>query len=329
MAKSKTVKKIIVLGHELEDETIYEIVAKRPDESAPDLYVKMGSEKHLNPNVSNLISFVAPDGYWDTGFYGTSQVFRKMGLTPEEAEVEAKNYRDFIAEPMIRFDKRYEKLLEPSTENTFLDDITTDIRIGKQYNTKDPRQRLELYMAIVGGFVAPTGYRTSEEKDLNLLDENHTVYKLAQYCVEAKDKVRSIEEKRASVKMTANANFMNLLTTKKKLLVSLLNYVGVRASEQETNDKLSARAYIYFEDIVNCETFNEAVDKSEKDPVFKEEVKIMDILRNERGMLLLEKAGREYMLNGRLLGTTDKQISTAIARDADLLQEFYSKTLKK
>ena len=330
MAKKKeVVNSIIVRGIEILDNTVYEVVPKRPSNDAPDLYVKMGSEKHLNPNVSNLVSFVAVDGYWNTGFHTSSSVFREMGTRIEEAEILVEKYKDFILTPLVAFDKRYENLLDPSTDNTFLDDKNTNLYIGRQFNTKEPIQRFELFMAIIGGHIAPAGVRTKDEKEIGLVDENHHAFVYAQYALEAKDKVRSTEEKRATTKLEANAHLFNLLNKDKKHLVSLLNYVGIKASSEETNSQIITRASIWFDDIINCETFLDVVERSTEDPAFKEELKIVDVLRNERGLNYLEKAGREYLLNGVYLGTTETQIARVISKDADLLQAFYSKVIVK
>lgn len=328
-AKEKDIKSIIVMGIEIEDNTVYEIVPKRPDNSAPDLYVKMGSEKHLNPNVSNLVSFVAVDGYWNTGFYPTSEAFRTMGLTPEEAEIKAEEYKKFIVEPMVRFDTRFEKLLTPSTDNHFYDGLMSNLYVGKQFNTKDPQQRLELYLAIIGLHLAPAGYRTQEEKERGLVDENHSAFVTAQYAVEAKEKVRSVEQKRSTSKIVAIAKFHNLLTSNKKELVAILNYLGLKFSAQETDDQISVRVLAWFDaHFDNCEEFVEAIDKANESPEFKEELKIVDVLRHERGMNFMEKAGREYFFEGVYVGVEEKQIARTIARNPDLLQAFYSKQFK-
>lgn len=332
MAKTKNTKldSIIVMGIEITDNTVYEIVPKRPDNSAPDLYVKMGSEKHLNPNVSNLVSFVAVDGYWNTGFYPTSECFRTMGLDPEEAEQRAEEYKKFIVDPMVKFDKRFELLLTPSTDNHFYDGLMSNLYIGKQFNTKDPQQRLELYLAIIGLHLAPAGYRTQDEKEKGLVDENHSAFATAQYAVEAKEKVRSTEQKRATNKVVAIGKFYNILTSNKKELVAILNYLGLRFSVQETDDQITVRVLKWFdESFDNCEEFVEALAKTEDSKEFKEELKIVDVLRNERGMNFMEKAGREYFFEGVYVGVDEKQIARTIARDPSLLQAFYSKQFKK
>ena len=55
----------------------------------------------------------------------------------------------------------------------------------------------------------------------------------------------------------------------------------------------------------------------------------MDSIRNNRGLKVLQKEGREYYLLGKSLGTTDRQVANRIAKDDVLYEEFLKLTATK
>lgn len=319
-------KSIVVLGIEISDNAVYEIVPKKPSANAPDLYKKLGSEKMLDPNVSNLVSLYTFDGYWNTGFFPESHIYQRMGYDREKAEAESEKAIEFILKPMERLNKRTIEMINPEIalngEKDKFDNVMADIRVGRQFNTSKPQDRFELYIAIIGGHLSPIGFRNSIEKEAGLLDENHPVYANSQYSVEVKEKVRSVKEKRSKQVFTAYGKVHSLLGTNKKAIVSILNYEGVGVSEDMTDEAITARTQVFFENEDNIENFLDTVEKYEKDNVFKDELLVMDVIRHKRGLRVLQKEGREYFLMGKSLGTTDRQVASKIAKDDALYEEF-------
>ena len=328
--KEEKEKSIVVLGIEISDNSVYEIVPKKPSQDAPDLYKKLGSEKMLDPNVSNLVSLYTYDGYWNTGFFPESHIYQKMGLEREQAEVEAQKAIDFVLKPMERLNRRIMELEDPEVSKTGekdkFDEIMVNLTVGRQFNTSKPQDRFELYIAIIGGHLSPVGFRNSVEKEKGLLDENNPVYATAQYSVEVKDKVRSVKEKRSKQIFTAYGKVHSFLETNKKALVSILNYEGVGVSEDMTDEGITARTQVFFESEENIENFLDTIEKYEKDNVFKDELLVMDVIRNKRGLKVLQKEGREYYLMGKSLGTTDRQVASKIANNDSLYEEFLKLT---
>ena len=326
-------KSIVVLGIEISDNHIYEIVPKKPSQNAPDLYKELGSEKMLDPNVSNWVSLYTKDGYWNTGFFPESHIYQKLGISKEQAEVESQKAIAFILQPMERLNRRIMDLVNPEVsradEKDKFDNVMVNLSVGRQFNTSKPQDRFELYIAILGGHLAPVGFRNNVEKESGLLDENNPVYATSQYAVEIKDKVRSVKEKRSKQVFTAYGKVYSLLETNKKAIVSILNYEGVGVSIDMTDEAITSRSQVFFESEENIENFLDTVEKYEKDNVFKDELLVMDSIRNNRGLKVLQKEGREYYLLGKSLGTTDRQVANRIAKDDVLYEEFLKLTATK
>ena len=132
----------------------------------------------------------------------------------------------------------------------------------------------------------------------------------------------SVKEKRSKQVFTAYGKVHSLLETNKKAIVSILNYEGVGVSEDMTDEAITARTQVFFENEDNIENFLDTVEKYEKDNVFKDELLVMDVIRHKRGLRVLQKEGREYFLMGKSLGTTDRQVASKIAKDDALYEEF-------
>ena len=96
-----------------------------------------------------------------------------------------------------------------------------------------------------------------------------------------------------------------------------------------TDEAITSRSQVFFESEENIENFLDTVEKYEKDNVFKDELLVMDSIRNNRGLKVLQKEGREYYLLGKSLGTTDRQVANRIAKDDVLYEEFLKLTATK
>ena len=105
-----------------------------------------------------------------------------------------------------------------------------------------------------------------------------------------------------------------------------MNYEGVGVSEDMTDEGITARTQVLNESEENIENFLDTIEKYEKDNVFKDELLVMDVIRNKRGLKVLQKEGREYYLMGKSLGTTDRQVANKIANNDSLYEEFLKLT---
>lgn len=331
MAKknTKTIDSILVRGIRIYADTIYTVGSKRPKEGAPEIYKELGSEKASSPagGVANLVGFPMINGLWDTGLYPNSPVFREMGYNSDEAEIKSEEFRKFILEPLTKagLKKIVDDLQDyENQESDFFLKMMITLENGVQFNTGDPQSRLALYAAILSGELAPQGKPAKEERELGSLDESHYVYSSAQYTISSESINRSVTEKREYANNRARGIFFNLLESDKKSLISLLNYEGINASVEDNEYSLSQVISKYFESFQNVESFIETYERSKSDNTFKEELKIMDVLLNEKGLKYLEKDGKTYLLKGHNLGTSPKSVAKIIAHSPSLTTEFFN-----
>lgn len=328
MAKKKTVDSVLLRGIRIQKDTIYEVGDKSPNASAPDVYKKLGSEKASSPKgvIANIVGFPFINGTWDTGLYPTSPIFREMGLSPEESEIKSKEYREFLIEPLKKagLAKLIEKLDEYENEDsTFFLKMQVPLSKGTQFNTGDAKSRLALFTAIISGELAPQGKATKEEKDLNVKDEDDFIYSGAQYTINSQTLVKTTKERREYENNKARGIFFNLMESDKKALTQILNYEGINSSEEDDDYSLNQVISKYFEAYENVSSFLETYEKYKTDDKFKEELDIVTLLLNRKGLKKLQKEGREYYLQGTGLGTSPKLVAKTLARSKQLLNEFY------
>lgn len=320
---------IIIRGIKINSNAIYEVSNKTPSEGAPDVYKKLGSEKISSPRgfVRNEVGFPFINGVWDTGLYPTSPIFREEGLTLEEAEIQAEKNREFILEPLKKagLHQLAKKLEDYENEESefFNREIVVPLFTGNQFNTGEPRSRLDLFAAVLSGELAPKGRARKEEKEKGQRDESDFLYQHAQYTINSQTETRTVEEERELNNNKARGIFWALLETNKKDLVGILNYEGISASVDDPEVALSKVISKYFEAHENIESFLDTYNKFKEDPKFKEELGVMNILINEKGLRYLEKEGRQYILKGHELGTSPKTVARTIANSQTLSTEFY------
>lgn len=327
--KKKEIDSILIRGIRIYPNTIYKVGDKKPSGGAPEIYKDLESEKASAPLgvIKNIVGIPMINGSWDTGFYPTSAIFKDMGLSPDKAEIRCEEYREFILEPLRRAGLK--KLIEDlenheDPDNPFFLDLTIPLTKGAQFNTGDARSRLALYIAIISGELAPEGKATKEQKAEGILNESDSVYAGAQYTINSDTHNRSVKEKREYANNKARGIFFNLMESDKDLLVSLLNYEGINATVDTPEYTLSTIISKYFESYDNVDSFLEIYEKSKSDSNFKEELRIMGILLNEKGLRYLEKDGQTYLLKGQDLGTNMKSVARTIANSSTLRVEFFN-----
>lgn len=329
--KKKTNNEIIVRGIRLAGDSIYEVSNKKPNASAPELYKELGSEKISAPKgmVMNVVGFPFINGVWDTGLYPTSPIFREEGLTIEEAEIKAKANREFIIEPLLKAGLKnlVDKLEDFENENSefFISEVMVPLFYGSQFNTGEPRSRLALYTAIISGELAPKGKATKEEREKGVRNEDDFLYTNAQYTITSQTENRTIREEREYNNNKARGIFWAMLENDKSGLIGIMNYEGISATDKDPDVALSQIISRYFESNENIDSFLETYEKYKTDKTFQEELRIIDILLNEKGLRYFEKEGRTYLLDGTDVGTSPKVVAKTIANNEKLKIRFYDK----
>lgn len=323
---------ILVMGIRLHENTVYEVGAKKPSEGAPDIYKKLGSEKASAPRgvVANVVGFPFINGMWDTGLYEHSPIYKGEDLDKVKEQVKAN--RAFIIEPLKKAGLKVlaEQLDEyENPESKFFNsDIQVPLSMGTQFNTGDAKSRLALYAAIISGELAPQGKANKEERESGVRDESDSLYMHAQYTINSQTLTRSVKEQREYDNNRARGIFFNLMENNKEGLISIMNYEGISSSVSDPDRALNQVINKYFESQDNIESFIETYERYKNDEKFKDELSIMSILVNEKGLKVLEKDGRNYMLKGKDLGTTVKTVARTISESPQLTNEFFKLTTK-
>lgn len=296
-----------VNGIEIQNNSLYQIIPK-PDPDAPDGFVKFETSKLLMKGIkeSAPCSFNEYKKVWDTGFYAQSPCY--TGMKPEDVKTKVDVLIENILTP-------YEQLMGEGTlnhrqeNNQFWDDFGGDLYNGKVYNTGDPKELLELYMAILHfNVVRPE-------------DKSQPFARKAKYCVVNRDAVTSLKEQKSANKAEAIGNYYTLLNNNKESLLNVLEYLGI-ITNRKTEDRTLTNIVMEFfeakkEGSNNIKRFLEVVKKT-NNPKGKEELKVFTCLTElRRKREIVEQYGELY-LDGSVLGSNLKDATARVIADKDL-----------
>lgn len=131
----------------------------KPDMDAPTGFIEARTTKLPSDGVDDVFHFnyvttsERGDGSWDTGFYETSPCYRN--LSQEEAKKRVKMVVENVLKP-YRKHRAKADLFDIGDEENFLR-YSFRVASGKRYNTKDPEDVMNLYVALLAGYLTPEG----------------------------------------------------------------------------------------------------------------------------------------------------------------------------
>lgn len=298
-AKRDSKKTFKVGNFEVELGKTYEVVGKI-DYDAPDAFKLHKTTKYLIPGIGEErgISFDDSRNLWDTGFYVDSEVNNKIPKDIREEQV--KNVNEWIKEP---FEKRYNVSLGNTVQNTFWDSYTYSLYKGRVFDTTNPKDLLDLYLALQNGRIC-----AENEKNATLKND-------AKYCVRNREREITVLEERAETKMEAYAAFSTLLGRDLKeddtlfCILEWLNIPDIRNSDKDAIKKVVLR---YFEDTRSgyefAERFLKAFEETKTD-VGTKKFQFFSMAQALIRARVIELKRREYFLNGDRLGASVKEIA--------------------
>lgn len=294
-------------GIEIKSNSLYQIVPK-PDLNAPDGFVKWGTSKLLQNGIKESAPCFFDDRkqVWDTGFYKESPCYIGMSKTDVETKVEALN--EYIVAP-------FEELMGEGTldhkksNNAFWDGFGGDLYNGKVYKTSDPKELLELYMAILHfNVVKPE-------------DKSKPFAKKASYAVVNKEAVTSLKEQRNADKAEAIGTYYTLLNNNKKQLLNVLEFISLVSNRKLEDKTLTSIVMEFFEEkkqgTNNIKRFLE-VAKKVNTPKGKEELNVFASLTALRRARKITEEYGELYLDGTLLGGNLRDATVKVIADKDL-----------
>ncbi len=306
---------IEINGFRLEaTDSIYEVIPKY-DADAPDGYRQFRSSKILN-KVAGKNTHSAPFnevvGVWDTGLYEDSPMYATLPAKKKQ-EIAGK-VKSLIVEP---FEKKFGKnKLDPTDPNNpfwnYEDKSSFKIELypGRLFNTALPEQRLELFIALANKNLCP--------KD----QESSPYFRKAQFCIEDKNKARTLQQENDFYELEAMGTFYNLLDSPKKLKL-VLNYVGIKTSKNAKIDKklITSQFNRHIEHkehgYQNKKEFIE-VAKMAESPEGYNEIANYEILQELYRKGVVKKEFENFILDEEILGTSLKEAAKKITKEPTL-----------
>lgn len=302
--------KVVVHGFEIKGNTIYQIIPK-PDEDAPDGFRRERTTKMLSPRIDEVVGCIKNpnSNTWDTGFYIHSPCYKQ--LPHDERELKVKNVVKNIKEPIENIYGGVDKLGQNNDE--YWDDYNIRLVNGRIFNTSEPIELLDLYIAILHGSLAPKELASTER------------FKEASYCVVNKNDVIDRKLSKDLNYNKAIGNFFGLLNNDKPTLIGILNYIGLPARQDTDEITLNNTVTNYLKNKnsgdQNTELFLKAFEAA-KTEEGKMEIQIYQNLKELAKTGRLHKEGTDYMIGETSLGSTFKVAAKTVANDQKLQEKL-------
>lgn len=306
---SKEIEKVKIRGFDIKLNSLYQVNPKF-DASAPDGFQEYRTTKLLTETGSNseTIPFDSQRNVWDTGLYSTSPCYQGMN------KKEVNSILEILEEKVI---KPIEEewgigVLDHKEDSVFWSTYSIPLYRSKIFNTEIPLQTLNLFHSIIQGFLAPKGKMESSPD-----------FRLAQFTVEDKEKVISLEQEKDLLNTEAIGKFYNLLNGDVGQLRNVLNYVGIKIPEGSKIDK-SIVSNIFNRSISSAKdefyikkSFTEAYDKSQSKEGYNE----LKTYRDLEELFLkgdVEKDRENFVLRGEILGASLKDAARKVSKNQKL-----------
>lgn len=302
--------KVTVHGFEIKSNTIYQIVPK-PDEDAPDGFRRERTTKMLSPRISESAGCVKNpvSNTWDTGFYVYSPCYNHLPM--EQREIIVENVVKNIKDPIENIYGGGDRLNQNNDD--FWDEYFFDLSNGSILNTSEPKDLLNLYMAVLHGTLAPKESASSEK------------FREAKYCVVNKNEVIDRKLSKDLNYNKAVGSFYTLLENDKNSLVGILNFVGLQANLSTDEITLNNTVTNFLKNPnsgeQNTEIFLDAF-KFAKTESGKREIQIYQDLKELAKKGVITKEGTEYKLGEEYLGSTFKIAAKRVAGDQKLQEKL-------
>lgn len=299
-------KKVLanVYGFKILSDTIYKVIGKT-DTSAPIPFVERGISKV--PFEGNKTVVYCPydniKKVYDTGFYVASKCFfgEDPNVIKQEVALRVKN----ILKP-------YEQVTNTNpiqSNEEFWDNKSADLWTGRYFNTSNPVELFELYIALLSKSLTP--------KD----KEGDPDYSFSMYCVEDKalsgDNLKTRKVKREEVSFKYMSAMKGSIY-ERNCMIDILLFAGVIDNPEiiET-DYYTLRLSDYLDaKVTNLEYLCDVIERAsrqESEEVFK--IYRMLYVLNIRGSISRDREG--YRMNSTIIGQDLKAIADLMVKNRD------------
>lgn len=305
-------KKVLftVNGYDVLSNTIY-TVSDKIDYNAPSGFIEFGVTKVPGTGDSASCPYSLSAGAYDHGFSELCPMYQYDD--PKLAKTKAKSLVSNLLTPFCRRNSKKEEDLSELNGDVFWDGYIVNFNEDSKFNTGNPTEALDLYIAILSGKLAPKG------------EENKPKYIDSAYLVDSIE----IKTKRHSDaimnKQTAVFNFMTLSKDIEKTKAILL-YSGVNAefiTDQESlsilfEDKIAGKPEKIKEFNDNVDYYNESEDNELEVQLFR---RLTNLKRHGRGKLVVSKSAITYndIEIGKDLLTASKKLARQESKEIEAI----------
>ena len=295
----------------IKSNTIYKVTPKI-DPDAPDGFVENKTTKVIHPDITTSVGapYDVKMEAWDTGFYTSSPCLRGMSQEQKESLIKVLDENIVQKVEAIKGKDR----LSHSNGNGFWDTFRIPLGTEIVFNTANPTELLQLYLAILGKNLAP--------KEL----ENHPNFKKAQFCVVNNEAAVSAKQERDQEKLEANGLFYTLYHSDKDKLFKIMDYLNIVNSDKTDQSTLSSAFLAYLDDkspsgYQNSKIFINTFNKF-KSEAGENELYVYGILKELYGKGSVKLVRGEVYLDDQNLGNSFKLAAENAAQDSDIVKKL-------
>lgn len=304
---NKTDELFNINGISIKKDAQYKI-QNRFDASAPSGFQKEKTTKIPSADIGNTIQCpyvgTATAGVYDTGFYEHSPCYKNEDKVRVKEKLKA--LQTYVIEPYEAFKGQEGLLGQKNIE--FWDGLMIDIYADRMFNTADPEDMLQLYIAMQAGELCPESAQGNPK------------YKQADYVIIDKAKEKTVKQRKSVSNITAIGRFFALLSENPQRLLHLLRYVGVANVTEKTDSTTFMTLFQTWLDNAdrNAEIFEELLDKAE-DPAFEEILYMFSTIKSLVDKRKISKsAGGDYTYTGIPLGKDLKIVAQNLILNGEL-----------
>lgn len=315
--KSATEDVIIEIhGLKIRENSLYEI-ANKLDKNAPSGLANLGASVWPGSQQAVSVRTVKLEGtnqvIYDTGFYVSSPCYQSLDMQVRKKIVS--DLTEKIVKPFEQLTGR-EGILNHTNED-FWDDYMVKLYKGRVFNTNEPKDLLELYIAIRKGALEPVNAK------------NKSFFNHAKYYIKDKNEVVDYRKRRSSERFKAINQFSNLIAddNTRDLLVETLYYLKVISQSVVMEDDLDLQdAFDSWSSLTseNPERFLIATEKM-LEPSGKKEIYTSNAVNYFLGKSI-RKEGIDYWYeNEKQLGRTPQEVIKRLVNAEGMSDEVQSK----
>lgn len=303
-----------IYGFSIKEDTLYE-VREKMDHNAPDGYKKEGTSKMLVNGIKNIESGAVYNDLtnsWDTGLYLESGMLSQAFSDDDVRKNVLSNLKKLVIDPLEKL-QGVDTLRHTKDNNEYWDNFRVEIFRGKVFNTKNPRELLELVYMLLKKKLTPSNMLSNPE----FID--------SQYTIIDKDSVQNKKAERTEKRFEAVGKFEQFLASDKASLIAMMTWMNLSANDEMNNSSLRLVFNNYLEDrndsYQNTDIFLDTV-KMWGTKIGKDKIYVYNKLKESVLKGKVKTSGKDIYINDTFIGTSYKSATEAIIADKELKKLF-------